>query len=321
VDDLVKSQLHEGSHHVNAPGELPPSDTAFDEEVAHLRQPPKSTESEQGVLGALLFDAASLAKVSDILATRDFYARSHKVRLRHDRHDGAATASGSTRRQRLRAAGPRQRRRRRWPGLPAPAHAGHAQRGNVRRYAEIVVERSNLREIISLADQAATRAFKNEPAADILADAKAVLGRLAEERKLGAAGVPLLTLSELREQSHAVSLAGQARDARRRRRHAVRRIGHVQVVPGRRPGRPHRARAELAGPAHEAGRRALHRRRGRHGAVGPLLRLAQGAPACTTRSAPITVVPVAIDLTQDARRVVDAAKAKGVKPRWSSSTR
>lgn len=314
MDDLANPQLHEGSHHVNAPGELPPSDTAFDEEVAHLRPPPKSTESEQALLGALLFDATSLAKVSDILAARDFFARSHKVIF-----DTIATMVGEgvaidvvSVFERLQAqgndgdAGGLVYLHQLTQSVPAA--------GNVRRYAEIIVERSNLREIISLADQAATRAFKNEPAADILADAKAVIGRLAEERKLGVAGIPLLTLSELREKSHAVSWLVK---------HAIP-ADEVGMMFGASGTFKSFLAVDLAGHvAH--GLNWL----GRRTTQGDVLYIAaEGGTGMYGRfcawhkarrlhyeKAPIRVMPVAIDLTQDVRRVVDAVKSSGLQPR------
>jgi hypothetical protein len=202
VDDVAFIEQFQGTRYVNAPGELPPPDDRLDEEVAHLRQPPKSIEAEQGVLGALLLDASALAKVSDILATTDFYARSHKLifdAIAALVREGKSVDPLSAFEQ-LAAGGNAEE----VGGLVYlnQLAQGTPSAANLRRYAEIVVERSNLRAMISLSDQVATRAFKNEPAADILADAAAVLARLAEERKLGRAGIPALTLLELRDQAH-----------------------------------------------------------------------------------------------------------------------
>lgn len=205
MDEHTFIEHLQGTRHVNAPGELPPSDPVYDDEVAHLRQPPKSIDAEQGVLGALLLDAGALAKVSDILATGDFFARSHKFvydAIAELVREGKSVDPLSVFEQ-LAAAGNAE-------DVGGLVYLNQLAQGtpsaaNLRRYAEIVVERANLRAIISLADQAATRAFKNEPAADILEDARAVLGRLSEERKLGRGGVPVLSLAQLREQSHATT--------------------------------------------------------------------------------------------------------------------
>lgn len=313
MDDLANFRLHKGSHHVNAPGELPPSDTALDEEVAHLRPPPKSIESEQALLGALLFDASALAKVNDILAARDFFHGSHKLIF-----DAIATMAGE--------------------GVPADVvsvferlqsqdnatDAGGMvylhqltqsvpSMGNVRRYAEIIVERSNLREMISLANQVTTRAFKNEPAADILADAKVVIGRLAEERKLGTAGIPVLGPLELREQRHASSYI----------------VKHV--VPADTVGMmfggsgSFKSFIALDLALHIAHGLPWMGRRTKQGAV--VIVAAEGGAGMWDRivawhkarglhyeKAPIYVVPVAVDLKSGARRVVDAVRAKGIEP-------
>lgn len=202
MDEHTFIEHLQGTHRVNAPGELPPPDPSFDDEVARLRPPPKSIEAEQGVLGALLLDAGALAKVSDILATGDFFARSHRFV-----YDAIAGLVGEGKSvdplsvfEQLSSGGNAEE----VGGLVYlnQLAQGTPSAANLRRYAEIVVERANLRAIISLADQAATRAFKNEPAADILEDARAVLARLSEERKLGRAGIPALTLLELRDQAH-----------------------------------------------------------------------------------------------------------------------
>lgn len=187
---------------MNVPGELPPPDDRLDEEVARLRPPPKSMEAEQSVLGALLIDAAALPKVSDILATGDFFARSHQLvydavgTLVADGHS-VDTVSVFERLQRDGNAGSAG-------GLVYLDELVQSvpSAGNLRRYAEIVVERSNLRAIIARADEAVARAFRNEPAAEILADLGISFSRLAEERRLGNSRVPVLSLAQLREQSH-----------------------------------------------------------------------------------------------------------------------
>ena len=313
MDEHTFIEHIQGTHRVNAPGELPPPDISIDDEVARLRPPPRSIEAEQGVLGALVLDAAALPKVSDILATGDFFSRSHQlvydaivslVAAGHSvdtlsvferlERDGNATDAG---------------------GLVYVNQLAQStpSAANLRRYAEIVVERSNLRQIIRRADEATTRAFRNEPAADILADLGGAIGRLAEERRLGPAGIPLLTLSELREKSHAVSWLVK---------HAIP-ADDVGMLFGASGTFKSFLAVDLAG--HVAHGLPWLGRRTTQGDV--LYIAAEGGTGLYNRfcawhkarrlhyeKAPITVVPVAIDLTQDARRVVEAAKAKGVKP-------
>lgn len=302
-----------GTPRVNAPGELPPPDDRLDEEVAHLRPPPKSIEAEQGVLGALVLDAAALPKVSDILATGDFFARSHQ--LVYDAISSLVAAGQSVDTLSV------------FERLERDGNAGDAgglkylndlvqgtpSAANLRRYAEIVVERSNLRQIIKRADEVTARAFRNEPAADILADLGGAIGRLTEERKLGPAGIPLLTLSELREQSHAQAWI----------------IKHV--LPADATGMLFGASGTFKSylaidlACHVAHGLNWLGRRTKQGEV--LYLAAEGGSGMWGRfcawhkarripyeKAPITVMPVALDLTQDAGRVVEAAKAKGIKP-------
>lgn len=313
MDDTTFIEHLQGTRYVNAPGELPPPDDRLDEEVARLRPPPKSMEAEQSVLGALLIDAAALPKVSDILATGDFFARSHQLvydavgTLVADGHS-VDTVSVFERLQRDGNAGDAG-------GLVYLDQLVQSvpSAGNLRRYAEIVVERSNLRAIIARADEAVARAFRNEPAADILGDMKDAFARLSEERKLGSAGIPLLTLGELREKSHAVTWLVK---------HAIP-ADDVGMLFGASGTFKSFLAVDLAG--HVAHGLPWLGKRTTQGDV--LYIAAEGGTGLYNRfyawhkarrlhyeKAPITVVPVAIDLTQDARRVVDAAKTKGIKP-------
>ena len=313
VDDTAFIEPQQGTHRVNAPGELPPSDPSPDEDVAHLRAPPKSIEAEQGILGGLLLDVSHLARVSDILATTDFFARSHKLifdalttlagegqpvdvistyeRLQRDGNDG--DAGGLVYLNQLAQS------------VPSVA--------SVRRYAEIVVERSVLRQAIALADDVTRRAFRNEPAVDILADLKTRTAKLTEERKLGRAGVPLLTMGQLREQSHAVSWLVK---------HVIPADSIGMLFGGSGTFKSFLA-VDLAG--HVAHGLPWLGRRTKQGAViyiaaeggtGLWGRLCAWHQARRLRydEAPIYVIPVALDLTQDAWKIVEAAQALGVTP-------
>lgn len=313
MDDLAFIEHIKGTHLVNSPGELPPSDPSPDEDVAHLRAPPKSLEAEQGVLGALLFDPGALAKISDVLATTDFFTRSHKLIFdaittlagegvsidpislfeRLERDGNANDAGGLTYLNQLAQS------------VPSVA--------SVRRYAEIIVERATLRQQIALYDEATARAFRNEPAADILADVKLRVAKIAEERKLGRAGVPLLTLGQLREQSHAVPWL----------------IKHVLPADsiGMLYGGSGTFKSFIAVDAalHVAHGMPWLGRRTKQGSV--IYIAAEGGTGlwgriCAWHQArrlrydevPLHVVPVAVDITQDAWKIVEAAQAAGVVP-------
>lgn len=298
---------------MNAPGELPPPDTAIDEELARLRPPPRSPEAEQGVLGALLIDPAQLSRVADILVTTDFFARSHRLIFDAITTLAAAGQPVDTLStfERLRSDGNLDDA----GGLKYLNDLADSvpSASSVRRYAEVVVECSVLRQAIALADEVAARAFRREPAVDILADLKTRTSKLTEERKLGRAGVPLLTLAELRDQARSVTWLVK------------------NVVPGDSLGmvfgasQTFKSFIALDAALHVAHGLPWLGRRTTQGDV--IYVAAEGGTGLWKRihawhrarripydKTPMTVVPVAMDLTQDAWKIVEAAQAKGVTP-------
>src|ERR1700742_331311 len=50
-----------------------------DDEVARLRVPPHSVESEQSVLGGLLLDNSAWDRAGDLLNESDFYRHEHRL--------------------------------------------------------------------------------------------------------------------------------------------------------------------------------------------------------------------------------------------------
>jgi hypothetical protein len=292
---------------------LTAADTSTASELALLRNPPHSMEAEQSLLGVLLFDPAAFGKVSDEIAAADFFSASHRLiysaiesliaegaavdvvsvfeRLERDGH--AAQVGGLAYLNQLQQSMP-------------PA-------ANVGRYAEIVAERATLRSIIATVEDAAVKAFRNENAASILDDTKVALGKLAEGRKLASRRVPLLSLGELREQSHAVPWL----------------VKHV--IPAASIGMLYGGSGTFK--SFIAIDAALHVAHGlpwlgRRTKQAPVLYIAaEGGSGLWPRivawhrsrrlqwaDTPLHVVPAALDLTADAWRVVEAAQAKGVTP-------
>lgn len=285
-----------------------------DNSVAKLREPPHSAEAEQSVLGGLLLEGApAFGRVADQLAEADFYSYAHRLTFAAiaglvsegkpidvitvyealERDGKAQEAGGIAYLNSLSAS------------VPSAA--------NIQRYAEIIVERATLRSIVAAADEVCTKAFRNEPAATILDDAKVVLGRLSEARKLGSKRVPLLSLGELREESHSVPWL----------------IKHV--VPAASIGMLYGGSGTFK--SFIAIDAALHIAHGlpwmgRRTKQGPVLYIAaEGGSGLWPRivawhrarrlqwaHTPFHVVPAALDLTADAWRVVEAAQAKGVSP-------
>lgn len=185
---------------MNAPDNLPPEPP---DELARLRVPPHSDEAEQSVLGGLLNDSGAFSKISDQVVLADFYSRAHQqiftavttliteakpvdVITVFEQLGDQATAVGGL------------------VYLNALAQSVPSA-SNIRRYAEIVVERATLRSIITAADLAATAAFQNQDASKVLDDIKVSFGRIADQRKIVAANrVPLLSLDQLGDYSQSI---------------------------------------------------------------------------------------------------------------------
>ena len=163
---------------------------ARDEEVARLRVPPHSTEAEQSVLGGLLLENLAWDKCSDLLTDSDFYRHEH-------RHIYAAIGSliASSKPadvitvfEALQSQGKAED----CGGLAYLNALAQSvpSASNVRRYAEIVRERSVLRKLISASDEIATTAFnpQGQPVSQILDEAESRIFRIGEEGSRGGAG-------------------------------------------------------------------------------------------------------------------------------------
>lgn len=161
-----------------------------DEEVARLRVPPHSTEAEQSVLGGLLLENLAWDKCSDLLTDSDFYRHEH-------RHIygaiGSLIASSKpadviTVFESLQSLGKAED----CGGLAYLNALAQSvpSASNVRRYAEIVRERSVLRKLISASDEIATTAFnpQGQPVSQILDEAESRIFRIGEEGSRGGAG-------------------------------------------------------------------------------------------------------------------------------------
>ncbi len=132
--------------------------------VSSVRRPPHSLESEQSILGGLMLDTNAYEIVSDILCIEDFYRREHQIiyeaigRLAmNGKPVDAVTVLGE-----LQAIGKVQD-----VGgmqyLDALVHSTPSA-ANIRRYAEIVRERSILRQLISAGDEIVSLAYSPESA-------------------------------------------------------------------------------------------------------------------------------------------------------------
>lgn len=153
-----------------------------DAQLEAMRTPPHSVEAEQSVLGGLLLDNAAWDRIGDVVVEGDFYRSDHRTIFRHIAQliehnkpaDALTVAENLERSGQLAEVGGQA-----YIGalaLNTPSAA------NIRRYAEIVRERSIMRNLATvgtaIADSAYTPSGKD---AQILIDeAEALVFQIAE---------------------------------------------------------------------------------------------------------------------------------------------
>jgi replicative DNA helicase len=129
--------------------------------IERLRVPPQSIEAEQSVLGGLLVDNQAFDSAADLLSEADFYSYDHRLIYAATRRIIAAgkPADVVTVYQHLQANGQDERS----GGLTYLNALAQSvpSAANLRRYAEIVRDRSVLRQLIRLADEVAAAAYGN----------------------------------------------------------------------------------------------------------------------------------------------------------------
>jgi replicative DNA helicase len=156
---------------------------AADSEVARLRVPPHSVEAESSVLGGLLLDNLAWDRVGDLLVETDFYRYEHRLiyaaigALIHQ----SKPADVVTVFNQLQVQGKAEEA----GGLAyLNALAQYVpSASNIRRYAEIVRERSILRKLVTASDEIATNAFnpQGKPVDKILDEAEQKILSIGEE--------------------------------------------------------------------------------------------------------------------------------------------
>ncbi|MEO8188045.1 MAG: DnaB-like helicase N-terminal domain-containing protein, partial [Burkholderiaceae bacterium] len=131
----------------------------IDPQLAAVRLPPHSIEAEQSVLGGLLLDNTAWDRIADLIGTTDFYRQDHQYIFGAISRlvDASKPADSVTVFEALRNTG----RAEQAGGLiylnslaqNTPSAA------NIRRYAELVRERSVLRRLVTAGDEIATSAL------------------------------------------------------------------------------------------------------------------------------------------------------------------
>ncbi|WP_370685864.1 replicative DNA helicase [Sulfurirhabdus autotrophica] len=171
----------------------------LDQQVESLKLPPHSVEAEQSVLGGLLLENSAWEKIADLVTESDFYRHDHKLIYRHisklieqNRPADVITVSES-----LESSAELQ-------NIGGLAYLGGLAQNtpsaaNIRRYAEIVRERSVMRKLVQVGTDIAESAFNpmGRNASELLDKAEAKVFEIAEEGSRGKQGFldiqPLLT--------------------------------------------------------------------------------------------------------------------------------
>jgi KaiC/GvpD/RAD55 family RecA-like ATPase len=283
---------------------------ALDEE----RQPPHSTEAEQCVLGALWMDNRALALVSDLIDSASLWHDQH--RLLWDATVGIIQAGQPADQLTVHARLVAQGLSDRAGGLRYINEISQAALSprNVRRYAELVAERYAERELIAACSEAVKASWQTGAPLDGRLDRiNALLARAEGLRKGVSLRVPFVDLAQLRETAAAVRWTVKhvlpaasvgmlfggsgtfksfiALDAALHVAHGLPWMGRITK------------QAPVIYVAAEGGAGLWSRIDAWHRARG-----------LKWQGLPFRVVPAAINLAEDAWRIVDAAQATGISP-------
>ncbi|MDX1587956.1 MAG: replicative DNA helicase [Oleiphilaceae bacterium] len=175
------------------------SQSMGDRETSLVKVPPHSVEAEQAVLGGLLIDSSGWELVVELVSEADFYRHEHRLifhaidrLVANDKPlDVVTLAEWLEHAGELEDCGGLS-----YLGSLAEQTPGAA---NIRAYAEIVHERSILRQLVEASGKIADSAFnpKGRATAELLDEAEREVFRIAESRSQDGAGPksinPILT--------------------------------------------------------------------------------------------------------------------------------
>ncbi len=159
-----------------------------DPQVDALKLPPHSLEAEQSVLGGLLLDNDAVDRIGDLLSDADFYSEAHRLVYQHivalvaqaKPADVVTVAEALASVQKLEYVGGLAYLGALVGGVPTAA--------NIRHYAQIVRDRSILRQLAATAGDIADAAYNplGRSAKDVLDAAEAKVLHIAEQGSRGA---------------------------------------------------------------------------------------------------------------------------------------
>jgi replicative DNA helicase len=164
---------------------MPPE---LDTDVSRLRVPPHSVEAEQSLLGGLLLDNGAWERCADLVVGEDFYRLEHRLIFEAIGAliNANKAADAITVFSRLGAGGQAAD----VGGLSYINSLAQSvpSAANVRRYAEIIRERSVLRKLAAAGDEIATLAFNPQGRAvsELLDVAETAIFKIAEQGAGGA---------------------------------------------------------------------------------------------------------------------------------------
>ena len=170
-----------------------------DTQLDQIKLPPHSVEAEQSVLGGLLLEASALDRIADLITDDDFYRHEHRlihrqiVRL----SELAKPVDVITVAEALEIAGELDK----IGGLPYLGSLAQnvPSAANIRRYGEIVRERSIMRKLAEVGADISSSAYNptGRDAAQLLDEAESKVFEIAEAGSRGKQGFipmpPLLT--------------------------------------------------------------------------------------------------------------------------------
>ncbi|HSH41223.1 MAG TPA: DnaB-like helicase N-terminal domain-containing protein, partial [Arenicellales bacterium] len=163
---------------------------AVDAQTESLKLPPHSIEAEQSVLGGLMIDNSAWDTVADLVGEGDFYRHDHRLIFRaiswmadqSTPFDVVTLQEWLADRGELENAG-------------GVAYLGQLARNtptaaNIKAYAEIVRERSIMRQLVQVSTEIGNSAFNPEGrgSAELLDHAETLVFRIAEQGMRGRRG-------------------------------------------------------------------------------------------------------------------------------------
>ena len=173
--------------------------SSADTQIDQIKLPPHSVEAEQSVLGGLLLEASALDRVADLMTDDDFYRHEHRLIFRQivRLSEMAKPVDVITVAEALEIAGELDK-------VGGLTYLGSLAQNvpsaaNIRRYGEIVRERSIMRKLAEVGTDIASSAYNptGRDAAQLLDEAESKVFEIAEAGSHGKQGFvampPLLT--------------------------------------------------------------------------------------------------------------------------------